>query len=249
MNDLEQYFRRNPGKRIHKWTHFFEIYDSHFSRFRGSDVHLLEIGIDSGGSLEMWRHYFGRNARIFGSDLNPGCKALEADGFPIFIGDQNDRRFLRETLDAMGRIDIVIDDGGHDMDQQTTTFQEIFPRLTDGGIYVCEDISSSYIEEFGGGYRRKGTFVEYAKGFVDAIHAWHSEDPKRFAVSDLTRSIHGIHFYNNALIIEKRNMSEPKLEKTGERTIPLVKEIFKSRYQPSFGKRIVRKLKSLTGVG
>src|SRR5262252_2415670 len=105
MGELETYFLNNPGKRIHKWRHFFEIYEQHFGRFKGKDVHLLEIGIDSGGSLEMWQAYFGPQAKVYGSDINPACKELEKDGFRIFIGDQNDRHFLSKLKVEIPKLD------------------------------------------------------------------------------------------------------------------------------------------------
>ena len=63
-NPLETYFRNNQGRLIHKWLHYFDIYDRHLSRFRGQDVHVVEIGVAGGGSLGMWREYFGPSARI-----------------------------------------------------------------------------------------------------------------------------------------------------------------------------------------
>src|SRR3989344_1191002 len=75
--DLEKYFDSNTKNLMHKWMHYFDIYDRHFSRFPGTDVHLLEIGVSQGGSLQMWKGYFGPRAVIYGADINPNCKALE----------------------------------------------------------------------------------------------------------------------------------------------------------------------------
>jgi len=118
MNDLEKYFTENIGRLIHKWKHYFEIYDRHFSRFRGTDVHVVEFGVSQGGSLQMWKEYFGLNCKIFGVDINPDCKALEEDQIEIYIGDQEDRNFLKSLAKTVPRIDILIDDGGHTMRQQ-----------------------------------------------------------------------------------------------------------------------------------
>ena len=79
MNDLEKYFHENTGRLIHKWKHYFEIYDRHFSRFRGTDVHILEFGVSQGGSLQMWKNYFGHRCKIYGVDINKHCKSLEED--------------------------------------------------------------------------------------------------------------------------------------------------------------------------
>ena len=88
MNDLEKYFASNTGKLMDKWKHYFEVYDRHFSRFRGTAVHLVEFGVFQGGSLQMWKHYFGPRAKIYGVDINPHCKQLEEEQVEIFIGDK-----------------------------------------------------------------------------------------------------------------------------------------------------------------
>src|SRR2546425_5089317 len=165
-NDLETFFRANDGRMLHKWLHYFEIYDRHFSRYRGTDVHVLEIGVSHGGSLEMWKSYFGPSARLFGVDINPDCKRLEDERTSIFIGDQSDRAFLRKLPRKIPKIDILIDDGGHTMAQQISTFEELFKFVDANGIYLCEDVHTSYWREYGGGYKRKGSFVEYSKNFI-----------------------------------------------------------------------------------
>lgn len=91
MNDLEKYFLKNKKHLLHKWKHYFDIYDRHFSRYRETDVHILEFGVSHGGSLQMWRDYFGPSAKIFAVDINPYCKKLEEEGFEVLeiskIGD------------------------------------------------------------------------------------------------------------------------------------------------------------------
>jgi len=157
MNDLEKYFTENTGRLIHKWKHYFEIYDRHFSRFRNTDVHIVEFGVSQGGSLQMWKEYFGPNCKIFGIDINPHCKNLEEDQIQIFIGDQEDRKFLKSLIETIPRIDILIDDGGHKMKQQINTFEEIFNHIDKNGVYLCEDLHTSYWPGWGGGYRKNST--------------------------------------------------------------------------------------------
>ena len=115
MNDLEKYFTENTGGMIHKWKHYFEIYDRHFSRFRNTECHIVEFGVSQGGSLQMWKDYFGPKCKIFGIDINPQCKKFEEEQISIFIGDQEDRNFLKSLQEMIPRIDILIDDGGHTM--------------------------------------------------------------------------------------------------------------------------------------
>lgn len=215
MNDLETYFRANTGRQIHKWTHYFEIYDRHFARFRDQPVNVLEFGVSQGGSLQMWKHYFGESARIFGVDINPECKRFEEPRVEVHIGDQGDRAFLRSLMQRLPQIDVLIDDGGHTMKQQIRTFEECFPALHPNGVYLCEDVHTSYWRKLGGGYRRRGSYIEYTKGLIDGLNAWHSEEPKRFAVGDFTRSAWSMHYYDSIVVIERRAMQPPKHEKTG----------------------------------
>ncbi|HSB22054.1 MAG TPA: class I SAM-dependent methyltransferase [Burkholderiaceae bacterium] len=220
MNDLERFFRQNTGRLIHKWNHYFEIYDRHFARFRGQPVHIVEFGVSQGGSLSMWRDYFGPQAQLVGVDINPHCKRFEEPGIRIEVGDQEDRAFLRRLADNLPPIDILIDDGGHTMQQQICTFEELFPKVGPTGVYLIEDLHTSYWKEWGGGVRRKGSFIEYSKDFIDRIHAWHSKEPDKLAISEFTRTVHSLHYYDSVLVIEKRPMQSPTHERIGQSTIP-----------------------------
>ena len=74
----------------------------------------------------------------------------------------------------MPQVDIVIDDGGHRMQQQITSFEELYPHIQPHGVYLCEDIHTSFWPDFDGGYRRAGTFLEYSKGLIDRLYAWYT---------------------------------------------------------------------------
>jgi cephalosporin hydroxylase len=215
-NPLWLYFKNNgEGKSIHKWHHYFDIYHNHFQRFRGQPITILEIGVCHGGSLQMWKDYFGPEARIFGVDINPQCKALEEDQIKIFIGDQEDRGFLKSLKKEVGTIDILIDDGGHLPKQQIATYEELYSSVAENGVYLVEDLHTNYWDHLGGGYRKPGTFIEYAKNFIDHIHAWHSKEDE-FQPNELTRTATGIHFYDSVLVIEKHpSPGRPKVSRSG----------------------------------
>lgn len=220
MNDLEQYFTNNKGRLVHKWQHYFDVYDAHFSRFRNKEVVILEIGVFHGGSLQMWKHYFGNKARIFGVDINPRAKELEEDNITILIGSQSDRSFLQSIKKQIPPIDILIDDGGHKMKQQIITFEELFDHLKPNGVFLCEDLHTSYRLSYGGGHKRSGTFVEYSKNFIDYLHAFHSEQSS-LPVSEFTRTVKGIHFYDSIVVIEKSPRQAPVDLKSGTPSFPL----------------------------
>lgn len=215
MNDLFKYFIENTGRQIHKWHHYFEIYDRHFSRFRNTNVVVVEFGVSHGGSLQMWKNYFGKDCQIIGVDINPKCKEVEEDQIQVFIGSQNDRQFLKLLSKKIPRIDILIDDGSHMVSHQIGVFEELFDTIGKDGIYLCEDLCTSYWKKFGGGYKKEDTFIEYSKNFIDYINAWYSKNEK-LSVSKFTRSTNSITFYNGVLVIEKGINNAPVNSITGK---------------------------------
>jgi len=168
----------------------------------------------------MWKQYFGPDARIFGIDINPHCKKLEEEQIEIFIGNQEDRKFLKSLTEKIPKIDILIDDGGHRMKQQRNTYEELFPYIDANGVYLCEDLHTSYWPKWGGGYKKRGTFVEYSKNFIDYINAWHSIQTDRLSVTEFTKSVHSLHYYGGVLVIEKRPIEKPSHLMTGTPTLP-----------------------------
>ncbi|MDK2124344.1 class I SAM-dependent methyltransferase [Parachitinimonas caeni] len=215
MSELFDYFCDNQGRLIYKWLHYFDIYERHFAPFRHRPIKFLEIGVFHGGSLQMWKHYFGDQAEIIGVDINPKCKEFEEKNITIEIGSQEDRGFLKELVAKHGPFDIVLDDGGHTMSQQIVSFEELYPHVKQDGLYLCEDLHTSYYQEFGGGYRSPYTFIEYAKRFIDDLHGWYSRDPNSFYPTQITRSAFGLHFYDSMLVIEKRVITPPVTRSTG----------------------------------
>jgi hypothetical protein len=214
-NPLLDYMLNNPGRLVNKWWNYFDAYHRHLERFRGAPITVLEFGVSHGGSLQMWRHYFGPQARVVGVDIQPVCKSFEEEGISIRIGDQEDRAFLRQLAAEFGPFDVVIEDGGHRMGQQIATFEEIFPRMTDHGTYIAEDLHTSYWAEFGGGVRQPGTFIEYSKALIDRLNAWHTRTPEELSVDDFTLQAGSMHFYDSMLVVERKPFTEPRKLRTG----------------------------------
>lgn len=218
MNDLENYFLKNDKRQITKWLHYFDVYDRHFSKYRGKEIVILEIGVFQGGSLQMWKEYFGGKAKIYGVDIDPRCKQFEEENIEIFIGSQSDRAFLRDLISRIPEIDILIDDGGHTMNQQIVSFEELFKKVKKDGVYLCEDVHTSYWLDYGGGYKRHKTFIEYSKKLIDQLNAYHSKSVG-LKVNDFTRSADSIHFYDSIVVIEKKEKPEaPYAKSTGYAT-------------------------------
>ena len=156
-------FLENKDRPIHKNLHYFPIYERHFSRFVNTPLLFLEIGSGGGGSSLMWRKYFGSLAKIVSIDIRPECKAFEDEQISIRIGDQADPLFLQSLIDEFGTPDIVLDDGSHQMEHVSKTFDYLYPRVYRGGVYAVEDMHTSYWEEYGGGLGRPGTSLSGVK--------------------------------------------------------------------------------------
>ena len=160
-----------------KHSTYFPVYDRLFAPWVGREFTFVEVGVFNGGSLLMWRDYFGQQARIIGVDFNPNARKLEADGFEVFIGNQADPAFWREVIDAVGPIDVFLDDGGHTFELQIVSVSSILPAMKDGGLVVVEDTHTSYQADFGGPSGR--SFVSWAKTVADGINHRFSDFGRR----------------------------------------------------------------------
>lgn len=194
-------FLTNDTRLVHKWKHYFPIYERHFAGFVYKPVVFLEIGCGLGGSLQMWKRYFGPHATIIGVDIVPECKNYEEDQIEVRIGSQQDTKFLQSLLDEFGSPDIVLDDGSHLMSHMVTTFQYLYPRLQRNGIYMVEDLHAAYWEEYEGGFKRPGTFIEYAKGLIDELNADHARGA--ITPTEFTSTTQSIHLYDSVAVFER----------------------------------------------
>jgi len=174
MGDLERIFYDTPHRICQKWAHYFRIYERFFSRYRRSrDLRMMEIGISQGGSLDMWRAYFGPEALIVGVDIDPRCRGYENGRTRVRIGSQEDSVFLQELVREFKEFDVVLDDGGHTMSQQIASFEALYPIVRLGGVYMVEDCHTSYHAQFGGALGQSGTFIEFAKRKIDELNGFH----------------------------------------------------------------------------
>jgi hypothetical protein len=205
--DCESLFYNHDGRVIHKWLHYPAIYDRYFAPYRACAPTLLEIGVSLGGSLELWRKYFGVDATIFGIDTNPACLAFVDPPNQVRIGSQDDPIFLNSVLAEIGCPDIILDDGSHIARYQLKSFEILFPQLNEGGIYIIEDLHTSYWPYgYDGGLRRKGTAIELVKSLIDDLHDWYHGQA---ATPQARDQIGAIHVHDSIVIIEKSRKSEP----------------------------------------
>lgn len=205
--DLLDIYASNRNQLVHKWHHYIPIYDQHLSKYRNRKVRILEIGVSEGGSLQMWRKYFGEDAIIFGVDVDPNCYKLNGNAAQVRIGSQVDLLFLQSIIYEMGGVDIILDDGSHNMIDIRKSFQYLFPQLNDGGIYLIEDLHTSYWRGFGGGYRSKSNFFTFVTELIDDMHHWyHTAGVLHPSISS---NCNAIHVYDSITIIEKNPVYKP----------------------------------------
>jgi hypothetical protein len=197
-NPLRDYFNANKeGNGIWKFEHYFDIYQHHFSKYVGKEVHIVEVGIYSGGSLKMWKSYFGDKCKIYGIDIVEECLSYESEGIKIFIGDQENRSFWKSFKEKVPRVDILIDDGGHLVEQQIATLEEILPHISPGGVYLCEDVA---------GDRNK--FTAYINGIQNHVNGInHVEGTLQTSKSSaFQQQVCSIHQYPFVFVIEKHDI-------------------------------------------
>ena len=243
---LFQIYKNLKYKTI-KCDSYFHAYEEMFSKYVGKKITFVEIGVLQGGSLFMWREYFGKDARIIGIDLHPNAKQLEKHGFEIFIGSQSDKDFWKDFYKKIGKIDILLDDGGHVNDQQIITLSEAVNNINDGGIIVTEDTHTSYFKKFGN--PSKYSFINYSKYLIDVMNSRFRET-KIKTDNDFSKKIYSISFYESVVALKidsKKCIESTTLMNSGEHMY----EFFDARftdYSPKVHKYIDKNLSILKKI-
>ena len=189
----------------HKWESYFNVYDKIFSPYKNKEITFVEVGVSAGGSLSIWRKFFGNKARIIGIDLNPDAKKLEDLGFEIYIGNQSDEGFWKNFYQEVGKIDILLDDGGHKNIQQINSVHNSIDFIKDGGLIVVEDTHTSYLKEFKN--PSYFSFLNYCYRINKLIHkrCEHLHEIKDKNINKIdnnyTKKIYSISFYESITVL------------------------------------------------
>ena len=210
MNKLIKSFKTAPKYSI-KWSNYFEIYERLFGKFINKKITFVEIGIGDGGSLFMWKNFFGKKARIIGIELNPDAKKLEKFGFEIFIGNQSDPLFWKKFYNKVGKIDILLDDGGHKNIQQITSLMESYKFINPNGLIAIEDTHTSYMKKKGFNNPSKYSFINFCNTLIESIHRRNPMLDKR--LNNFSKKIESIFFFDSIVSI---NFSSKKKLKSSE---------------------------------
>lgn len=129
MDALARYYGTDKSSKKHNFANFYETY---FEKIRHEPVKILEIGLGRCCvPLRMWKKYF-RNGTILGIDINPRKRRFRFLGLHIFIGSQRDTDFLEHVMQEIGNVDVIIDDGSHNVSDQRISLGALFPYLKSG---------------------------------------------------------------------------------------------------------------------
>lgn len=214
-NFLHNYFINNNGKILHKWIHYFDIYERYFEKYVDKPILMIEIGVDNGGSIDMWKKYFGDNSTIVGIDIRPECKQFEDIENKVFveIGDQSDINFLNSIIEKYGNPDIILDDGSHIMNHLIKTFEFLYYKMKSDGTYLVEDLHTCYWNDFEGGLRRPNTFIEFSKSKIDELNASYTNGQQES--TEFTKNTQSINIYDSVIVFERRPQNKKFHIKTG----------------------------------
>ncbi len=214
---LNELFDAHRGKVSDKWDHYLNMYERLFEPLRHKPLRLLEIGVQNGGSLEIWAKYFEHAREITGVDIDQAVGRLTFDDerIGVIVADATNPEWSA-TLKAT--LDIVIDDGSHRSGDMIKSFLLLFPKLARDGIYVVEDMHASYFPELQGGLFTPGSAMSFFKRLADVVNHEHWDVNQQswelvipilnhhdIGPTDLTwlATINSIEFTNSCVILRK----------------------------------------------
>jgi len=198
LDEIGLKYGTDKASNIHNYTVRYEQY---FEPLRNQKLKILEIGVQNGHSLKMWKDYFV-NSEIYGLDI-VDCSRFGEDRITIVQCDQTDTQRLQEINEKYGPFDIIIDDGSHISYHMSTTFKYMFPLLKLGGLYVVEDLHCCYWPDLTGGY----SFMSMLRNLLDVTNA-----NGKCGNADVKNSYNDRHYIQNNLFTNPLNDWEKMLE-------------------------------------
>jgi len=231
MKLLKDLYQNHYGKATHKWSIYFDQYEEKLSPYKKFPIKLFEIGIENGGSLEIFSKYFSNAKLLLGCDINQKCGELLYDqpNIKVIVGDVNEEKTKGEII-KHSKFDIIIDDGSHGSVDIVKSFCNYFNYLNDDGLFIIEDLHCSYWEEWGGGIFYPISSISFFKRLIDIINYehWGINRKKDWLLREFSfnykvdiekialEQIHSIEFVNSLCFIKKKPLKDNKL---GERVV------------------------------
>ena len=226
---LTQLYASHTGKVSDKWSSYLVEYDRLFNPYRHKPINLLEIGIQNGGSIEIWAKYFEKAQTIIGCDINPDCESLRYDDprISIVVGDANATKTYQKITKINTGFDLIIDDGSHTSGDIIQTFDKYFPQIKEDGLFVAEDLHCSYWKNYEGGLFNPHSSISFFKLLADIINHEHwgvdkktqqliAGFNKKYHTTlkpELLKQVHSIKFINSICVIRKQKHRHNKLGK------------------------------------
>ena len=192
----------NKVKTTKKGLGYFEIYEKYFIKLRLKKLNILEIGVEDGGSIRIWKKYFPRS-KIVGLDI--AKMSFSIKGVDLIQGDQSDINILKKIIKKYKYFDIIIDDGSHHSKHIIKSFKCFFNSLKNDSLYIIEDLQTSYIPRYGGSrinLKKQTTSLNFFKSLTDSIN-YEVNDKPFFKKSKFDGLIKYVHFYQNVVVIKK----------------------------------------------
>lgn len=232
MKSIKTLHQEHQGKVSDRWASYLSAYDRLFASYQAQPVSLLEIGIQNGGSLELWGKYFPQAKILVGCDINPDCSCLTYTDprINVVVGNANTDTTEQAVLAQSAQYDLIIDDGSHMSADIVQSFVRYFRHLTQGGMFVAEDLHCSYWQSFEGGLYYPYSSIAFFKRLADIINHEHwgiecnrtqllQGFAEHFAVEfdeSCLADIHSIEFLNSLCVVHKRPAA---LNMLGERCV------------------------------
>lgn len=205
--DFKTIFYQHKENVSDKWVNYFDIYDECFRRYIANSPYVLEIGVQNGGSLQILNKYL-KNATLYGVDIDPKVINLNLEpNIHLFNFNITDEKAINQNFKNLN-FDIIIDDGSHICSDIIQTFKLFFSRLKPGGVFLIEDLHTSYWESHGGSYLGADSAIEFFKKFADLLNFYHIKDhhfEKNFSLEDryIFEWLRSIYFYDSVVVIHK----------------------------------------------
>jgi glycosyltransferase involved in cell wall biosynthesis len=225
MESLQQIVLEHQGNVCDKWSFYLEEYERIFTTYRDAPISLLEIGVQNGGSLEIWRKFFVNATTIIGCDIDPNCANVRFDDprIAVIVADATTDHGERQILQKCSSFDIIIDDGSHRSSEIVRSFARYFKHLKTKGIYIVEDLHCSYWNQYAdiqnndGGLYYNQSAIGFFKSIIDSINHEHwgidqsreeflLEFQQHYGVDfseEILRTIHRVEFSNSLCILSK----------------------------------------------
>jgi len=206
MESLREIFN-NLERHCGKWESYFSVYETYLEKFRGKTPAVVEVGICRGGSAEMWQKYFGEGSTIVGIDIDENVKQFATPGCEQVMGNQGDPEFWNQFWATHPDVDILIDDGGHYMEQQITTLLQCWPHVKPGGVLIVEDTHTNYWPEYGSHLDNPRSFLSYAKRVTDTMNVEHfrgiDRHPDNLMFAEFFKDLSCVAFYDSMVVFQK----------------------------------------------